>query len=90
MSTCLATLAMTPALTDVCTRSAQLAAVKSGAVQMFGVNLGSWLVLEQYMKPSLYAMVANNPYGERQLMQVRTAALQHNDCSCESWSCESS
>ena len=28
--------------TDCC--PAQLAAVKSGAAQMFGVNLGSWLV----------------------------------------------
>jgi len=27
-------------------------------------------VVEQYMTPSLYAMVANSPYGERQLMQV--------------------
>jgi hypothetical protein len=49
----------------------QLAAVKSGAAQMFGVNLGSWLVLEQYMVPSIYAMVSGSPYGERQLLQVR-------------------
>ena len=49
----------------------QLAAVKSGAVQLFGVNLGSWLVLEQYMVPSIYAMVSGSPYGERQLMQAR-------------------
>ena len=48
----------------------QLAAVKSGAAQMFGVNLGSWLVLEQYMVPSVYALVSGGPYGERQLMQV--------------------
>ena len=52
---------------------AQLAAVKSGAAQMFGVNLGSWLVLEQYMVPSIYAMVTGSPYGERQLMQARDA-----------------
>jgi hypothetical protein len=38
---------------------------------MFGVNLGSWLVLEQYMVPSIYAMVSGGPYGERQLLQVR-------------------
>ena len=50
----------------------QLAAVKSGATQIFGVNLGSWLVLEQYMVPSIYAMVSGSPYGERQLMQVRS------------------
>jgi hypothetical protein len=53
--------------------AAQLAAVKSGAVQMFGVNLGSWLVLEQYMVPSIYAMVSGSPYGERQLLQVLCA-----------------
>ena len=50
----------------------QLAAVKSGATQMFGVNLGSWLVLEEYMVPSIYAMASGSPYGERQLMQVRS------------------
>ena len=57
----------------------QLAAVKSGAAQMFGVNLGSWLVLEQYMRPGLYSMVNGTVngtvYGERQLMQVRVAGL---------------
>ena len=65
---------MNSALTQCCDAAAQLAAVKSGAVQMFGVNLGSWLVLEQYMSPSLYAMVTGSPYGERQLMQVRIRA----------------
>ena len=35
------------------------------------MNLGSWLVLEQYMVPSIYAMVTGSPYGERQLLQAR-------------------
>jgi hypothetical protein len=33
-----------------------------------GVNLGSWLVLEQWMAPELYALVSGAPYGEQQLM----------------------
>ena len=28
-------------------------------------------VLEQYMVPNIFALVANTPYGERQLMLVR-------------------
>ena len=51
----------------------RLADVKSGAVQMLGVNLGSWLVLEQYMVPNIYSLVKGNPYGERALMQARSA-----------------
>ena len=47
----------------------------SGKVQMLGVNLGSWLVLEQYMVPHIFALVKGSPYGERQLMQARTALL---------------
>ena len=43
---------------------------------MLGVNLGSWLVLEQYMVPHIYSLVKGSPYGERQLMQVRTPALR--------------
>jgi hypothetical protein len=52
---------------------AQLAAVTSGAVPMFGVNLGSWLVLEQWMVPDIFAIMPYGlPYGEQQLMTVRS------------------
>ena len=30
---------------------------------------GSWLVLEQWMVPDVYAVVGGTPYGEYQLMQ---------------------
>ena len=33
--------------------ASRLAAVRSGAAQMNGVNLGSWLVLEQWMAPQV-------------------------------------
>ena len=57
---------------------AQLAAVTSGAAQMFGVNLGSWLVLESWMVPAIFAIIPYGlPYGEQQLMLV---SLQRLSC----------
>ena len=47
---------------------------------MLGVNLGSWLVLEQYMVPHIFALVAGSPYGERQLMQARALPLTRMRC----------
>ena len=55
-----------------------------------GVNLGSWLVLEQWMVPDLFALVDGTPYGEQQLMlaaqqqglmDVVTAAITAHRCS---------
>ena len=55
---------------------AQLAAVTSGATQMFGANLGSWLVLEGWMVPDIFAIVPYGlPYGEQQLMTVSTSSV---------------
>jgi hypothetical protein len=48
--------------------AAQLAAVRSGAAQMRGVNLGSWLVLEKWMSPKPWDGIDGEPWGERQLM----------------------
>ena len=67
----------------------RLAAVKSGAAPMNGVNLGSWLVLEKWMAPAPWDGISGEPWGERQLMltaaqqgktaQVRQAIKQHRD-----------
>ena len=69
--------------------SDRLAAVKSGAEQMNGVNLGSWLVAEKWMAPSLWDGIDGDAWGERQLMlaaeqqgktaQVRAAITAHRD-----------
>ena len=40
-------------------------------LQMLGVNLGGWLVLEEWMTPDLWAGINGpgwSPYGEYQLM----------------------
>ena len=62
-------------LLDPLVAAQRLVDVKSGAVQMMGINLGSWLVLEQYMVPNIYALVKYTPavVGERDLMTVRMA-----------------
>jgi glucan 1,3-beta-glucosidase len=67
----------------------RLAAVKSGAAPMNGVNLGSWLVLEKWMAPSPWDALGSDAWGERQLMlaaaqqgrtaQVRQAIIAHRD-----------
>ncbi len=69
--------------------SDRLAAVKSGAEQMHGVNLGAWQVLEKWMAPSLWDGIDGDAWGERQLMlaaeqqgktaQVRAAITAHRD-----------
>ena len=69
--------------------AAQLAAVKSGAAQMRGVNLGSWLVLEKWMAPKPWDGIDGDAWGERQLMlaaeqqgktpQLREAITAHRD-----------
>ena len=71
------------------TASDRVAAVKSGAAQMNGVNLGCWLVLEKWMAPSFWDGIDGDPWGERQLMlaaerqgktaQVRNAIVAHRD-----------
>ncbi len=69
--------------------SDRLAAVKSGAEPMHGVNLGAWQVLEKWMAPSLWDGIDGDAWGERQLMlaaeqqgktaQVRAAITAHRD-----------
>ncbi len=39
-------------------------------------------VLEQYMAPSVYAVVTGSAYGERQLMQVRARSVHPSRCKC--------
>ena len=61
--------------------AAQLAAVRSDAAQMRGVNLGSWLVLERWMSPKPWDGIEGEAWGERQLMlaaeqQGKTASLR--------------
>ena len=63
--------------------------MKSGAAQMRGVNLGSWLVLERWMSPKPWDGIEGEAWGERQLMlaaqqqgksaQVRDAITAHRD-----------
>ena len=67
----------------------RLTAVKTGAAQMQGVNLGCWLVLEKWMAPHLWDGIDGDAWGERQLMlsaqrqgksaRVREAITAHRD-----------
>ena len=43
----------------------------TASLQMLGVNLGGWLVLEQWLAPDLWTGIGGpnwSPYGEFQLM----------------------
>ena len=53
-----------------------IASVRQGTLQMRGVTLAGWLVLEQALVPSLWAGVGGGPVGEYALMQAAAAQVR--------------